>query len=77
MPTHFPERRAAPGDQSASIVFPITSLAMLLMVAVLAALALSWMEPLFGSDGNILTILSRLPLAPLISKLHHHGLGWS
>jgi hypothetical protein len=41
MPTHFPERRAAPGDQSASIVCPITALAMLLMVAVLAAIALT------------------------------------
>jgi hypothetical protein len=58
MPTHFPERCAAPGDQSASIVFPITALAMLLMIAFLSAIALDWMEPPFGSDGNILAILS-------------------
>ena len=58
MPTHFPERRAAPGDQSAWIVFPITALAMLLMVAFLSAIALNRMELPFGSDGNIIAILS-------------------
>jgi hypothetical protein len=58
MPTHVLERSAALGDQSASIVFLITALAMLLMVAFLSAIALNWMELSFGSDGDIVAILS-------------------
>jgi hypothetical protein len=52
MPTYLPERRAAPGDQSASIVLLIAALAMLLLVA------LSWIELSFGSNGDIVAILS-------------------
>ena len=58
MPTNLPERRAAPGDQSASIALLIAALALLVMVAFLSAISLGWMEPSFGSDGNIVAILS-------------------
>jgi hypothetical protein len=58
MQTYLAERRAAPGDQSASIVFLISALVMLQMVALLSAIALSRMDLPFGSDGNIAAILS-------------------
>jgi hypothetical protein len=58
MPTDLLERRTAPDDQSASIVFPLTVLAMLLLVVFLSAVALNWMELSFGPDGNIEAILS-------------------